>query len=359
MRPANGRIVGRSALRRHMAGILPFFFLLSLLAQQSESIASLTRLGADYLEQGDLSKALDAFERAVRLQPSDPALQFNVGLALYRMGRYRQALEPLGKALAHPPSAERARFLRGTIFFQSGQLEACAREIEGLRSDPGQGEEVLFMLIECYRRLGRANDAQAAFLELNRRFPGSAFVHRLMGVAYDAQTNYDKAIEEFQAALRVREDMPEIAFAIGYIYWKQQEYAKARSWLERELAGQPCYARAHHFLAEIDRIEQKWDAAAVRYRKALECDPDLADSYLGLGNLAEREAKWEEALKLYRKLAELKPNDSQPHFKVGLALQRTGRTAEAQEEFTRARKLLAAEQERDRRGVMTAKPPKR
>ncbi len=355
---ANGRIVGHRTAGRRMAGILPFLFCLPLFAQDPQGAASLARKGASFLQQGDLPKALDAFQKAATLEPKDPAIQFNVGLTLYRMGRYRQALEPLGKALAHAPSADQARFLRGTIFFQSNELEACAREIEGLRSNPGQGEEVLFMLIECYRRLGKASEAQSTFLELNRRYPNSAFLHRLMGVAYDAQNDYDKAISEFQAALRVRPDMPEIAFAIGYIYWKQQDYANARIWLEKEIAGQPCYARAHHYLAEIDRVEQKWEDAAVRYRKALECDPDLADSYLGLGNLAEREAKWEEALTMYRKLAQLKPGESQPHFKIGLALQRTGKTAEAQEEFATARKLLAAEQERDRRGLMTTKTPR-
>ncbi len=358
MRLTSGRTVGHSALTRRMAGILPLLFCLPLFPQDLESAASLSRQGASYLQQGDLPKALDAFQKAATIEPGDPAIQFNVGLTLYRMGRYRRALEPLGRALAHAPSANQARFLRGTIFFQSNELEACVLEIECLRSNPERAEEVLFMLIECYRRLGKANEAQSAFLELNRRYPNSAFLHRLMGVAYDARNDYDKAISEFQAALHVRPEMPEIAFAIGYIYWKQQDYANARIWLEKEIAGQPCYARAHHYLAEIDRIEQKWEDASVRYRKALECDPDLADSYLGLGNLAERDAKWEEALKMYRKLAQLKPGESQPHFKIGLALQRTGKTAEAQEEFATARKLLAAEQERDRRGVMTTKPPR-
>ncbi len=60
---------------------------------------------------------------------------------------------------------------------------------------------------------------------------------------------------------------------------------------------------------------------------------------------------------MYRRLAELKPNESQSHFKLGLALQRTGRTAEAQEVFARARKLLAAEHERDRQKVIPANPP--
>lgn len=357
MNCAGGRTTGNRTHRCGPALILPLVFSSLLAAQTTESAASLTQAGAHYLEQGELAKALDSFRKAARQQPSDPALQFNIGLTLYRMGRVREALEPLGRAVAHPPSAPRARFLRGTVFFQSGDAESCIREVQRLRDDAALGDQVLFMLVESYRRLGRTRESQSAFEELNRRFPNSAYLHRLMGMAYDAQSDYPKAIEEFKAALRVREDMPEVAFAIGYIYWKQQDFENARTWLMRELAGQACYARAHFYLGEVARDEQNWEEAAGHYRAALKCDPDLVDAYLGLGMACESTGKWDEALGVYQEVAKRWPENAQGHYKLGTALQRAGRTLEAQREFTRARELLAAEQEELRRKVQPEKPP--
>jgi tetratricopeptide (TPR) repeat protein len=351
MRSANGRNVGRRTLIWSLSGLLPLLFLPVSLAAQPQSASALVRQGADLMERGDLPRALEAFEEAARLQPSDPAIQFNVGLTLYTMGRYRQALAPLEKALAHPPSASRARFLRGTVFFQAGEHEACVREVESLRTDPNQGEEVLFMLTESYRSLGRTKEAQDAFGELNRLYPDSAFLHRLMGMAYDARSEYPKALEEFRAALRVRPGMPEIAFAIGYIHWKLRQYEEARAWLSKELATQPCYARAHHYLAEMEREAFRLKEAAQSYRKALDCDPALYDSWLGLGLVIEQEGRWDEALGVYRRLVDLRPQEPQPHFKLATALMKSGKREEAQAELDKAKKLLAEQQERDRRRV--------
>src|SRR5439155_11775867 len=186
-------------------------------APKPESPCSHTPQSAQYSGQNPPARALDPFQQAAPLPPLDPAIQLNIGLTLYRMGRYRQALAPLGKAISQHPSGRQARFLPGAIFFHLNELEACLREIVGLRSDPEQGEQVLFMVIESYRKLGKANEAQAAFRELNERFRDSAFLDRLMGIPYEAQFQADKAIEEFQAALRLRAGMPEVAFAIGYI----------------------------------------------------------------------------------------------------------------------------------------------
>jgi len=357
MNCAGGRTIAGRTVRCGLVSILPLAFVLLLVADQPETAGSLSRTGAGYLQQGELDKALAAFQKAARLQPSDPALQFNIGLTLYQMGRGQEALEPLGKAAAHPPSAPRARFLRGTIFFQAGRFEACAREVETLRADKEYGDQVLFMLIESNRRLGRTQQAQEAFEDLNRRSPDSAYMHRLMGMAYDAQADYPKAIEEFKAALRVRHDMPEVAFAIGYIYWKQQDYENARTWLLQELAGQACYARAHFYLGEVDRAEQKWNEAAAHYRRALQCDPDLFDSYLGLGIASERAGKWDEALKIYLEVVKRRPDNAQGHYKLGAALQHFGRDREAQQEFAKARELMAAEQEKARERVRPSKPP--
>jgi tetratricopeptide (TPR) repeat protein len=351
MRSANGRNVGRGSVIWCLSGVLPFLFFPPSFALQGRSAAALVRKGADLMEKGDLPRALEAFEEAARLRPSDPAIRFNVGLTLYRMGRYRQALEPLGKALAHPPSAARARFLRGTVFFQSGEYEACVREVEPLKSDPQQGEEALFMLTESYRSLGRTKEAQDAFGDLNRLYPDSAFLHRLMGMAYDARSEYPKALEEFKAALRVRPGMPEIAFAIGYIHWKLRQYDEARAWLLKELAAQPCYARAHHYLAEMEREAFRLKEAAEGYRKALDCDSRLYDSLLGLGLVVEQEGGWDEALRIYRRLVDLRPQEPQPHFKLATALMKSGKTEEAEAELDRAKKLLADQQERDRRRI--------
>lgn len=339
------------------AAILPLLF--SLVSpspgQTPERAGTLNQQGAERLRDGKPAEALEKFQAAARLAPDDPAIQFNIGLALFQLGRWDEALAPIEKAMAHPPSAAQARYLRGAIRFQQKQFAACARDLELVRGDPRFAEQALFMLVESNLRTGNAAGSQAAFLELERRYPDSAFLHKLMGMAYDQQEMPAKALEEFEAALRVRPQMPDIAFGIGYIHYKQGNPAEARRWFLEELRVQPCYARAHYYLAEIERAAEAWETAASGYARALECDPDLADALVGLGDVAERRNDLPEAIRRYQAAVERMPEDSQARFKLANALRRAGRPQEASVELARAKDLYRNEQakqadERKKRG---------
>ena len=317
-----------------------------LFGQSQPGASALNDLGSRHLRNGEFEKALEQFQAAAKLRPADPAIQFNVGLALFRLGRLREALDPLAAAKTHPPSAKQAKFLRGIIFFQFKELDSCAGELEDLRDDSQYGEHTLYMLIESYRKLGKVQESQQAFLELGKRYPDSAFGHKLMGMAYDAQQRYREAAREFEAALRVNSRMPEIAFAIGYIRWKQKDYEAARPWFEKELVLQPCYARAHHYLGEIARMSQNWRQARVRYEKAIECNADIAGPYVGFGTILDREGKYAEAVQMYRKAILLDPGEAEPHYKLARALGRIGRGEEAKSEFQLVREILASSREK-------------
>jgi tetratricopeptide (TPR) repeat protein len=303
------------------------------------SAAELNQRGTEYLQKGDPARALEQFQAAAKLLPEDPAIQFNVGLALFRLGRYGDALKPLEASQGHGASASQARYLRGVIFFQRGEFSSCAREIENLRTDPRYGEHVLYMLVESYRNANDAKRSQEAFAELGARYPDSAYLHKLLAMAYDWQNNDSKAIEEFQHALRVNPRMPEMAFGIGYIYFKQQRYGDARAWFAKELALDSCYAKAHHYLGEIDFLQEKPDDATGHFRRALQCDGTLGEPYIGLGMVHERKGEIEQAIRMYREAVRLKPRDMQAHYKLGTALRRVGRREESDAEFAIARKI--------------------
>jgi len=333
-----------------------FLSWLGLFAADSPTATELNRSGTQRLEKGEYAAALRLFQAAAKLRPGDPAIQFNVGLTLFRMGRYREALEPLGNSLAYAASAHQARYLRGIIFFQSGAFDSCARELESLRTDPRYGEHVLYMLVESYRHSYDVKRSQEAFAELNSRYPDSAFLHKLMGMAHEWESNDTKALEEFQEALRVNPRIPEVAFAVGYIYLRQERYDEARAWLAKELVLDPCAPKAHHYLGEVDFAQEKWDASASHYRKALECNPEYGDPYIGLGMVFERKGGMEQAVKMYREAVRLKPNDARAHYKLGLAFHRTGRVEEGAAEFALAKKISREEDSKKKTGPPTARP---
>lgn len=306
------------------------------------------------MNQGEYPRALEQFRAAAALRPKDAAIQFNVGLALVRMGRLREALKPLGASLAHSPSADEARYLRGMILFQLGEFSKSAAELETIRGNGRYSEQALYALVEDYRNSGDAEHSQKAFLELQQRYPQSPLLNKLMGVAYEWQGQDSNAMAEFQEALRKNPRIPEIAFAVGYLYFKQRRYEDARQWFTKELSLDPCYGKALHYLGQLEAAAEDLDLSARHYRKAIECEPGYAEPYLGLGKVLERTGDVAAAVRYYRQAIRLRPQERRGHYVLGLALRRLGQTRESEAELAIAKKMV--EEQFERMPLLTRPP---
>ena len=61
-----------------------------------------------------------------------------------------------------------------------------------------------------------------------------------------------EAIAEFQAALKVAPQEPNVHFGLGYLYWKSHQYDEAKSEFESELLIDPNHPQALAYLGDIE-----------------------------------------------------------------------------------------------------------
>jgi Ca-activated chloride channel family protein len=102
-----------------------------------------TEEGRAEYARGSHPQALEAFERAARARPQDPAVRFNVADGLYKNGRYDEAAT-LFKALgadAAQPLAGAARYNLGNSLYQKQDYEGAVQAYrDALRAMPGDAE---------------------------------------------------------------------------------------------------------------------------------------------------------------------------------------------------------------------------
>jgi tetratricopeptide (TPR) repeat protein len=316
--------------------------LLSCISLTAQDAAALNAAGARALTSGDLKIALSQFEKAAKLDPKNPELQFNLGLTLLRLGRPEQAAAPLERASSDPDLSAEARHLLGTCYFQLLNHAKVVSVLKGLTDGP-RAEHVLYMLEESNRMLGHVAEARDAFRELNRRFPDSAWTHYLMAIAYENQPAVDKAIEEYKAALARDPKLPNAAFAIGYLYWRQQDAESAKSWLEKQVETQPCHALAVFYLGQIARAEQDKAAAEKHYRRAISCDADSVEAHIRLGMTLEDMNQNAEAIVELKRAIELAPENSTAHYRLALVYKKVGRAKDSEAEYEIVRRLKSSE----------------
>lgn len=311
------------------------------------SMAAWGNLGNALKHLGRYNQAASALAKAEQLAPNSSAVRLDLALVYIAAHRYREAIPPLQDGLRLRPGNARllqllgvCHFLLGVDYFESKNYSKAIAELTGLKVDAALQPHALYMIEESNRRTGHAQAAEKAFKELIARYPDSAWVDCLLGNAYEDKKQFDKAIEQYKQALKKNPDIPNLEFAIGYIYWREQETAKAREWLEKQ-AQASCSSRANLYLGEIDRASGHLPQAAVHYHRAIQCDPASSKGHLRLGMVLADQKQYTEAIAELKKAIRLNPNSSSAHYHLGQVYSQMGHAAAAKAEYKKVREILA------------------
>jgi Tfp pilus assembly protein PilF len=128
---------------------------------------------------------------------------------------------------------------------------------------------------------------------------------------------------------------------LGNAYVVQRQLHEARAHYEELLRRDSRAVVGHLMLGMIDEAEGKTDAAAARYKEALDIDSNAAVAANNLAwHYAEREGKLDSALELARHAKALLPDDPHVSDTLGWVLYRRGLYAAAIEHLRNAAEKL-------------------
>jgi tetratricopeptide (TPR) repeat protein len=126
-------------------------------------LQALKQLGLKAVSAGLMQKALDAFDRALAIDPQDARIHYSRGLALALLGRIDKALAAFDEALKINPQFAEVHCSRGLALAQLGRMdEALAAFDRALAINP-QDAEAHHGRGLALAQLGRTDEALAAF----------------------------------------------------------------------------------------------------------------------------------------------------------------------------------------------------
>ena len=97
-------------------------------AQNPNDAQSLYDLADAYNNQGDFTKAIGYYERALALRPNDLNIMTDLGTAYYYSGDPDKGLDTYAKVLKIDPKFEQALFNRGVVLLYGKKDKAAAAE---------------------------------------------------------------------------------------------------------------------------------------------------------------------------------------------------------------------------------------
>ena len=165
------------------------------------------------------------------------------------------------------------------------------------------------------------------------------------------------ALKEFQSALELRPNEPELHEALGELYLDHHnDDSAAQSELEKALALDPARTRALYLLGRL-YVQNKDNEKALPYlQRALRLKPDFSEANSLLGTVYVRLGQFADAVPPLEKAA---PSDhyGNVHYQLYLAYRKLGRPELARKELALSQDLRRSYLERDEALIMGPRQP--
>ena len=315
----------------------------TLSGKQPSNAEPLAHLGLLEARQTHYSNAIAYYRRAMRFNPTMPGLRLNLGLALFKAGENKQAIEILLPLLKANPNDQRLTILIGMAHYGLGEYAVAVGYLrQASERDPDNLQLLLALGHSCLssRQFQCVVDMYHKIEALNAE---SAEGDMLGGEALDEMKDTSGAIAEFRAAVKANPKEPNVHFGLGYLLWTQRQYEEAIPEFHKELDNDPDHFQAALYLADADIQLGRILEERPLLEKLVRVNPQVSMVHLDLGIVYSESGQSSDAMKELRAAAKLAPADVNPHWRLGRLYRSLGEVKEAKTEFAIARSLNKVE----------------
>jgi tetratricopeptide (TPR) repeat protein len=329
--------------------------------------------GALAMRKGNPQEAEKDFRHALALDPASADAYLGIGMAQLREGSAEKAAASLARASELKPEMLSAHMFRGIALFQMNSLDAARNELkEEVTLQPKSAEALTWLGIidlqagkpgEAAAALDRAGElvphdqnilyyrvrahtlsAQEAFRALFKIDPDSAFVHRAQAEIYSESEQPDKAIAEYQAALKRNPSDPELYEALGNEEQKVSHPADATSAYQSELALTANNPIALFNLGKMQVETGDPEQGVKLLERAVEAHASPAPTYFYLGFGLAKLGRNQEASEWLERALASSPSDhirQSGYYELARVYQKLNRKADAQRALEELKRLKA------------------
>ncbi len=283
--------------------------LLRALEDPATRVEAQYRLAWIYTATAQWQKAEDVISRFLTARPQSPDGLYVLGYALFRQGKYPQSAVALQKSLQIKNDNADAHKILALDYYQLNQTDLAEQELRTATRLNPQLAEVHYFLGRIYYSQNRFEQARRAFeraIQLDSQYVKA---YDNLGLTLDALNRADEAAETYQKAIELNERLPLPSkwpyFNLGELLMKGNRSAESIPLLEKALALDPGWTKAHVKLGKAWLQQGKLEEALKSFQTAVHLDPESPDPHYQLGQLYRKLGKLEAAqreLRLFERL---------------------------------------------------------
>ena len=260
------------------------------------------QLGLVLYKQGRYDEALDAYRVAAEQRPNYAKIHVNLGMVLNELGRYEEAETHLRRAIALNPQSENTHHRLGNVLYEQGRYE---KALEATRIAVAQA-------------------------------PNSFEVHTNLGAILKALDRFEEAETHLRRAIALNPQVWDAYLNLGAALYEQGRYEEALEATRVAVEQHSDYSMAYANLGAILKALGRFEEVETHLRRAIALNPQNTDSFQQLIEVLTPQGRYEEAMDAIAQAAALAPDSTQAaklHFLMGQTARENGQPEAAAEHY--------------------------
>jgi tetratricopeptide (TPR) repeat protein len=283
-----------------------------------------------HFERDELEEALDAWDEAFRLFPSNTGARHLAGLAALRLGRVERGIEHLRNALRTRAAGSDVGMVLAQVYIAMGNTRLALDSIFYHRRENPDDIDALRLQSRVAMLAGNEQISQSARAALAAMKPAQAVADQALEI--EMRHGAEFALKFLGEGLIIDLDDPQ--HVDGLAAWVERMVTLDRA--EAALARVAAVAEAHPDDANVRALygatfatTGDLEAARAELDRALELEPDNHQALVALGRIDVREDDVDAAVERFLRAAKVEERDSSPIYSAVDALMAAGRAEEA------------------------------
>lgn len=328
-----------------------------LLEAHPEMVAARANLAAALVSLGRFDEAIAQYQTALKEEPGNRSLQFDLAIAYFRKGDYMQAAQRFAAIHDREPANVRVATLLANCELHLRQVDQAILLLEPLEEANPDNLDLEWVLGMALARAGRPREALTRVEKVaTRGHNGEAY--QLAAVLHMGLTDFDKARSDAEAAVRINPRASNAYLTLAMLDGYSGDEKSAAEEYVKALKANPRNLQARTQLGVIYYNQRKLDDARQQFNEALTLNPKSFLTLYELARVERAQGHLDVAVKELESCVREDPRWLPPHVELAALYYLLKRPHEGAKEKAIVQQLMAEKQQHGPEpSVMGSLPP--
>lgn len=304
-----------------------------------QNAEALAHLGLVEARQEHFESAIDNYRKAIAINPDLPGLQMNLGLTLFKVAQFPDAIKSFSSEIRKHPGDLRLTILLGMAHYGLKDYLVAIPYLKRATEHDSQDVALRLALAHSCMRSKQYQCVLDAHKEILALQPVSAEADILAGEALDQMGDSAGATKELRAAVAAEPNQPNVHFGLGYLLWTENKWSEAANEFQLETQNYPEHLKARIYLADSWVQQSEFDKSLPELEKLGAGNESESIVHRDLGIIYAHSGRNEDAIRELGMAEQSDPEDLESRTRLAKLYELVGKREESNAELEAARKL--------------------